>query len=634
MGKSAGGCGDDSGSSNAPSSDAAGRAIAARDFLAETGLPQAWRGQPAWCILETGFGLGLGFLLAWQAWKTDPNRPRLLHYVGTEGRPSSTPEVQAVMGCEPVLYPLAEQLCKQWWGLLPGVHRLVFEDGQVLLTLCIGKSLALLRDQAFAADSVYLNHCDTAEDSTLWSVHFLKAVARCCRIGARVSCLAAASEAQPALAQTGFVAATETRLSAKPRRLQAQYQPAWAPRLQNRMGALGPALVASHCIVVGAGLAGAAVASSLARRGWRVLVLDSASSPADGASGLPVGLLAPHFSSDDSLLSRLSRSGVRLTLQQARALLRHGEDWELTGVLQRHLPRSGTARQAALPPVAWHAAWPEALAAWTQAALPTQLSSAGLAPQDDASWHPAAGWIKPAQLVGAWLAAPGIEWRGNCTVTGLLRGDGGWQVGAQGGAVYEAPLVVLAAALGCSALVNSLKPSVSGTDTRPALDLQALSGQISWNRHASKGGSTADRKNWPPFPVNGHGSFLPRVPMGDAAAWVMGSSFERDAAEAQVSITGHAENLERLGVLLPSIAAQLQDDCSSVQGWAGQRCTTPTRLPLLSRLVASSHGGVWAATGMGSRGLTFAHLCGELLAARLHREPLPVGLRLAEALQR
>ena len=35
---------------------------------------------------------------------------------------------------------------------------------------------------------------------------------------------------------------------------------------------------------------------------------------------------------------------------------------------------------------------------------------------------------------------------------------------------------------------------------------------------------------------------------------------------------------------------------------------------------------------MGSRGLTFAALCGELLAARLHGEPLPLERRLADAL--
>jgi tRNA 5-methylaminomethyl-2-thiouridine biosynthesis bifunctional protein len=36
---------------------------------------------------------------------------------------------------------------------------------------------------------------------------------------------------------------------------------------------------------------------------------------------------------------------------------------------------------------------------------------------------------------------------------------------------------------------------------------------------------------------------------------------------------------------------------------------------------------------MGSRGLSFAALCAELLAASLHGEPLPVDRRLAQAMQ-
>jgi tRNA 5-methylaminomethyl-2-thiouridine biosynthesis bifunctional protein len=62
------------------------------------------------------------------------------------------------------------------------------------------------------------------------------------------------------------------------------------------------------------------------------------------------------------------------------------------------------------------------------------------------------------------------------------------------------------------------------------------------------------------------------------------------------------------------------------------RCATPTRLPALGPLPADQAPGLWVCTGMGSRGLTFAALCGELLAARLHGEPLPVEQRLADAL--
>ena len=56
-------------------------------FLRGCGLPDAWAGQPQWRILETGFGLGLNFLAAWRAWKDDPQRPRLLHFVSAEAWP-------------------------------------------------------------------------------------------------------------------------------------------------------------------------------------------------------------------------------------------------------------------------------------------------------------------------------------------------------------------------------------------------------------------------------------------------------------------------------------------------------------------------------------------------------------------
>ena len=50
-------------------------------FLSACALPAAWAGQPQWRILETCFGVGRNFLTAWQAWKGDPQRPRMLHFV-------------------------------------------------------------------------------------------------------------------------------------------------------------------------------------------------------------------------------------------------------------------------------------------------------------------------------------------------------------------------------------------------------------------------------------------------------------------------------------------------------------------------------------------------------------------------
>jgi tRNA 5-methylaminomethyl-2-thiouridine biosynthesis bifunctional protein len=71
-----------------------------------------------------------------------------------------------------------------------------------------------------------------------------------------------------------------------------------------------------------------------------------------------------------------------------------------------------------------------------------------------------------------------------------------------------------------------------------------------------------------------------------------------------------------------------QFEAGAVHAWTGVRCTTHDRRPLLAQVAP----GLWVSTAMGSRGLTFAHLCAELLAARLHDEPLPLESKLARAL--
>ena len=53
------------------------------------------------------------------------------------------------------------------------------------------------------------------------------------------------------------------------------------------------------------------------------------------------------------------------------------------------------------------------------------------------------------------------------------------------------------------------------------------------------------------------------------------------------------------------------------------------RRPLVGPL---NEDGLWACTALGSRGLSFAALCAELLAAEWHGEPLPLPANLAKAL--
>lgn len=585
-------------------------------FLKGCGLPGAWAGQPQWTVLETGFGLGLNFLVTWAAWKADPKRPGLLHFVSTEAFPASAEDVLRSARTHPELLPFAEQLQRQLWGLLPGFHRLVFEGGQVLLTLCIGDAKAMLREQLFEADSVYLDGFSPQRNPDIWDIHTFKAVARCCRRGTRVATWTIARSVRDALAQCGFVVGKVPGIPPKRDNLQGEFNPAWEPKKAQPSPARR---LPGRCVVIGAGLAGAAVAASLARRGWQVVVLDAAEEPATGASGLPAGLLAPHVSPDDNPLSRLSRHGIRATLQQAEALLQAG-DWGRTGVLE-HAVEHPRKR-----PEAWQTDWVDAASDWTGPADADKLRQCGLPPDTPALWHARAGWIRPAALVDAWLAGPGVLSHGRSIVNRLNQASGQWQVlDAQGRELARAELVVLAAGYASLELAAG-----AGTNKAGELALQAIRGQVSWGLHES---GTADAL--PPFPVNGHGSLVPAVPLPGKAgglAWVMGSSFERDNTQAETRPEDDQHNFSRLQTLLPQTARALaaQFEPGKVQSWAGVRCATPTRLPALGPLEGSP--GLWVCSGMGSRGLTFAALCGELLAAKLHAEPLPIEQRLAEAL--
>ncbi len=559
-------------------------------FLGGCGLPEAWADRPQWLILETGFGLGLSFLTTWQAWRDDPQRPRMLHFVSVEAHPVGREDLLRGAAAYPELGELAEALASQWHGLLPGFHRLCFDEGRVLLTLCVGDVHPMLRAQRFEADSIFLDGFSPQCNPEMWSAETLKAVSRFTRQGTGIATWTIARAVRDALAQNGFQ--VEKRQGLPPKRdcLRGVFAPAWTVRRRGpppeRIGAPG------HCAVIGAGLAGSAVAASLARRGWRVTVLEAADRSAAGASDLPVGMLAPHVSADDALLSRLTRAGIRATWTELERLLEAGQDWAATGVRERR--SDGDVRV----PTEWHADGPNE-------SFPAGATSL---------CHARAGWVRPRALVAAWLRTPGIELRFGAQVSHMEAVGAGWRLVDAGGAtLVEADRVVIAGGVGSVALA-------------PALPLQPVRGQVEWGH--------AEGAALPAMPVNGDGHLIAHVPDAEGALWLTGATFDRDRCDLSPRAADTAANRARLLRLDPGAAGSLAPDFDRgcTQTWVGVRCASADRRPLVGPLDESALPGVWVSTAMGSRGLSFAALCAELLAARWHGEPLPLPTTLSNAL--
>lgn len=596
----------------------------AQFLLPACGLPQAWQESPAWRVLDTGFGDGSAFFATWQTWIEDARRPHLLHYVAITSAAPGCDALLHTLSNRPALARHAASLRQQWFGLLPGFHRLTLDQGSVLLTLCIGPLQTMLREQQFLADAVYLPVPAEHSPATRWDPWCIKALARLCRRGTAVATWPVAPSAlRTQLTQAGFLllewvpgalssGVVNTEVQDCPG-LGGHYQPQWEPGYSRHGWRTVPAPLSS-CVVVGAGLAGATLASALARRGWQVTVLDGATRPAAGASGLPVGLLAPQASRDDNTRSRLSRAGVRQTLQLCRALLQRGQDWELSGVME--LQFDGT------PALPGH--WPDAGRQWSGHGQMHDWAAVGQNHDGirPAIWHAAGGWVKPARLVQACLATCGVRFAGGSNVFSIRSEDTLWTLLDKSGKVLaRAPHVMLAAAGDSVRLLDaaaSHSPAAEPAIHRLAA-MGTVGGQVSWAlQHAG------DADLFPAFPVNGHGSFVSHVPMEGARAWFTGASYE-PATGADIA-AGHANNLGRLAQLLPLAASTLSVRFANrkVRDWRGIRCTTTDRLPAVGPLQDGPRPSLWVSTGMGSRGLTYAVLCAELLAARLGGEPLPV----------
>jgi len=598
-------------------------------FLQGCGLPAAWARRGQWRVLETGFGLGLNFLALWRAWFDDPQRPRVLHHVSVEAWPVSADDILRSVAEAPPLQALAQELAAQWWGLLPGWHRLSLAGGQVLLTLGVGDAATMLSqhcaDGGWRADSVFLDGFDPARNPQMWSDAVLAQVAALCHADTRAATWTVARSVRDGLQRAGFTVERVEGLAPKRHSLRARL--AVPPDREGDRLQSAPAQPSPRTfLVIGAGVAGVAVASGLARRGAQVDLLDSANAPACGASGLPAGLFAPHVSPDDAPLSQISRAGLRATRESLRYLHTKGllsaTDFSVDGVLEHAALRDRKR------PAAWGDVHQTAADVWTREATAAERAAAALPDNAPAALHPHAGWVWPAAWVRAQLQAWPVKMQTQAQVARIERR---WHTGApvwyaldaHGQPIASADAVVLAAGAASRELLQT-----AGVAPQ-ALPLQALRGQVSFGPAVP--GQTP--RSAPTLPVNGHGSVIAGIaPL--QGGWIVGATFDRDRLDTQVDAAGHRANLARLQTLHPWLADQVAPQFAQghVGGWAGLRATLADRLPAVGEVAATQAPGLYLLTGMGARGLSLSVLCAELLAARLFDEPLPLAPQLARML--
>lgn len=480
-------------------------------------------------------------------------------------------------------------------GLQPGFHRMPQPDANVTLDL-----LAAPLEDALAQLNA---HLDCIRLHAVEGTAFARPLARLTALGARLSATGLDAEQRAALQAQGFVfdgEADDAVFASRKPRLPV------TPTPERR------------ALVLGAGVAGCAAAARLCARGWQVTLIERHRQAAMEASGNLAGIFMPLLSRDDNIPTRLTRAAYLYALRYWQGLGGIGRafDGAQCGVLQLARDAGHAAVSRA---IAAEGKVPGDFARWLE---PNEAAALLGLPAPDGGWlFPQGGWARPGSVCAAMLASCGdlLTTRFGAGDVRLEHDGEAWLARAGDGTeLGRAPTVVLASGAGARHMAQ----------TRD-LPLQALRGQVT---HLAP-------EHAPQLPlVLCREAYLTPSSSGVTCA---GATYDLDD-DPQLRAASHDENVERLRALVSDPGAALG---APLLGRVGFRCVAPDRLPLVGRLPdfaaagaterlrdVPRYPGLHGLLGYASRGLIWAPLAAELLAAQLEGEPLPLEMALVDAL--
>lgn len=618
-------------------------------FLEQNQLPQRFQAlqtQQHFTIGETGFGTGLNFLACWQLWQQNAPKNAKLHYISVEKHPLKPEDLIRCIQLHPELSTLGKQLVNQYQlsfsgCAAPKLQHYYWDNVRLLLivdeaeaglqSLLASTHPDFAQPQWQCVDAWFLDGFAPAINPQMWTRDLFLSLGTLSKPGATLASFTAASKVRHQLSDCGFLTSKVKGFGRKREMLKGEFigstnnlkfnktKTPW-----NVVRDYKPLSINRPIAVIGAGIAGCNTAYALAKRGYKVTLIEQHQDLATQASGNPQGIVYAKLSPHSGSLGDFNLSAL-LYAQQL-----YHEFWQgcpmngtACGVLQlAHQKKERNYLDAVTKRFS--------VASFVKMVSPHEASDiAGIPLTVPALYFPHCGWLSPKALC-RWLTQhSAINIVRGQVIHRLIKGSDSWRLE---GFDQHFGAVIL-----CNA-----NDAQAFTQTN-WLPVKTIRGQISYLQQTG----IPEIKSV----ICGEGYIAPSIKNSDLGhMYTLGASYNLRELDLAISEQDHHKNIAQIGDFFPEV-----HHSKILSGRAGIRCTSPDYLPIVgpvpqqssfksdyhylsknARKTIDTAGKYWPGLYVniahGSKGLAYTPLAAALIASHVAGEAPPVCQAMADTL--
>ncbi|WDE98644.1 bifunctional tRNA (5-methylaminomethyl-2-thiouridine)(34)-methyltransferase MnmD/FAD-dependent 5-carboxymethylaminomethyl-2-thiouridine(34) oxidoreductase MnmC [Lentisphaera profundi] len=548
---------------------------------------------------ETGFGTGLNFLAAWDAWRQSSKTCRLIFF-SCELYPLEKSLHKKALEPYGELAELAKKLLERLPKTKQGFHLIDFEEGQVQLLLMFGDVKETFKECSLKADAWFLDGFAPSGNPEMWNEDVFRLLANHSKEGTTLATFTAAGFVRRGLADAGFEMKKVPGFRGKRHRLDGKFEPGTRrfAKLELPWYSHQKQTPKHKPVIIGAGIAGTSIAREFKRKNIESIIIDTAGEVATAASGNRRGMIMPLFTMHGNHQEMLTVCGAEYSLQTLKDLditvdtgaLELDKDGENTELYKNAEARHGSEYISV-----------DKQSTYAQQALRMQQSAV----------------IDPLAICQRFFDESGAELI-KAEVIKIESKQDLWMIHLSDNSILETDTLIIAAGTSTANLVESIYGE-------SILNLSSLRGQLAYIKGK-------DLAGFPDLPNMYGDKYL----LKDGNDFLLGATFQEDDEDTSLRESDFAELAESLKKLLPDFEGE-PEFCG---GRTAFRCKSKDYLPVVgpmpdlayfqetyggnkrthaaSRLAEAKYmPGLFVASGFGSRGFTTAPLCARMLVEEI-----------------